>query len=138
VFSDDTALIKAIAAGQCQVGITNTYYLGRLIDKDKNFPVELFWANQNAGGVHVNISGAGVTRHAKNEAQAVKLIEFLSSETAQHIYADEDLEYPVNPRIKPDSVIKAWGEFKPNLINVAKAGELQAVATRLMDRAGYR
>ncbi|MEY3201503.1 MAG: hypothetical protein RIR70_1053, partial [Pseudomonadota bacterium] len=103
VFSDDTALIKAIAAGQCQVGIANTYYLGRLLDKDKAFPVEVFWANQNAGGTHVNISGAGVTRHTKREAQAVKLIEFLSSETAQHIYADEDLEYPVNPRVKPDS-----------------------------------
>ena len=138
VFADDTALLKAIAAGQCQVGIANTYYLGRLIDQDKTFPVEIFWANQNAGGTHVNISGAGVTRHTKNEARAVKLIEFLSSESAQKIYGDQDLEYPVNPRVKPDSIIKAWGEFKPNLINVAKAGELQAAATRLMDRAGYR
>ena len=138
VFADDTALLKAIAAGQCQLGIANTYYLGRLIDQDNTFPVDIFWANQNAGGTHVNISGAGVTRHTKNEARAVKLIEFLSSESAQKIYADQDLEYPVNPRVKPDSIIKAWGEFKPNLINVAKAGELQAAATRLMDRAGYR
>jgi iron(III) transport system substrate-binding protein len=138
VFADDTALIKAIAAGQCQVGIANTYYLGRLLDKDPNFPVALFWANQKTSGTHVNISGAGVTRHAKQRANAIKLIEFLSSETAQKIYADEDLEYPANPRIQPDSIIKAWGEFKPNLINVSKAGELQASATRLMDRAGYR
>lgn len=138
VFADDTALIKAIAAGQCQVGIANTYYLGRLLDQDKSFPVELFWANQSAGGTHVNISGAGVTRHSKNEATAIKLIEFLSAETAQKIYADEDLEYPVNPQVQPDSVIKAWGPFKSSPLNVSKAGEFQAAATRLMDRAGYR
>lgn len=138
VFSDDTALLKAIAAGQCQVGIVNTYYLGRLMDQDKNFPVQLFWANQNAGGTHVNISGAGVTRYSKNEPQALKLIEFLSSDAAQKIYADENLEYPVNAKVLPDSIIKSWGEFKPNLIHVVKAGELQATATRLMDRAGYR
>ena len=138
VFADDTALIKAIAAGQCQVGIANTYYLGRLLDQDKSFPVELFWANQSAGGTHVNISGAGVTRHAKNEATAIKLIEFLSAETAQKIYADNDLEYPVNPQVQPDSVIRAWGPFKSSPLNVSKAGEFQAAATRLMDRAGYR
>lgn len=138
VFADDTALIKAIAAGQCEVGIVNTYYLGRLLDKDPNLPVGLFWANQRQQGVHVNISGAGVTRHAKNPAGGQRLIEWLSSDHAQSIYADKDLEYPANPKIKPDSVIRQWGEFKPNLINVSKAGELQAAATRLMDRAGYR
>lgn len=138
VFSDDTALLKAIAAGQCQVGIANTYYLGRLIVQDRSFPVEIFWANQAAGGTHVNVSGAGVTKYAKNEAAAVQLIEFLSNETAQKIYADKDLEYPVNPRVKADSIIKAWGDFKPSPLNVSKAGELQSAATRLMDRAGYR
>lgn len=138
VFPDDTALIKAIAAGQCQVGLVNTYYLGRVLVKDPNFPVSLFWANQQGSGTHVNVSGAGVTKHAKNRAGAVKLLEFLSSETAQHIYADQDLEFPANPRVSADSVIKAWGSFKPNAINVSKAGELQAAATRLMDRAGYK
>lgn len=138
VFADDTAVIKAVGAGQCQVGIVNTYYLGRLIDKDPNFPVALFWANQNQQGVHVNISGAGVTRHAKNAAGGQKLIEWLSSDKAQFIYTDKDLEFPANPKIKPDSVIKQWGDFKQNLVNVSKAGELQAAATKLMDRAGYR
>ena len=138
VFADDTAVIKAVGAGQCQVGIVNTYYLGRLIDKDTNFPVALFWANQNQQGVHVNVSGAGVTRHAKNAAGAQKLIEWLSSDKAQLIYTDKDLEFPANPKIKPDSVIKQWGDFKQNLVNVSKAGELQATATKLMDRAGYR
>lgn len=138
VFPDDTALIKAIAAGQCQVGLVNTYYLGRVLNKEPNFPVGLFWANQQGSGTHVNVSGAGVTKYAKNRAGAVKLLEFLSSDTAQHIYADQDLEFPANPRVNADSVIKSWGSFKPNAINVSKAGELQAAATRLMDRAGYK
>ncbi|MBE9608652.1 Fe(3+) ABC transporter substrate-binding protein [Chitinilyticum piscinae] len=138
VFADDTALIKAIAAGQCQVGIANTYYLGRILDKEKDYPVTVFWADQKGQGTHVNVSGAGVTRHAKNAAGAQKLIEWLSSDKAQFIYTDKDLEYPANPKIQPDSVIKSWGPFKQDTINVAKAGQLQAEATKLMDRAGYR
>lgn len=137
-FPDDTSLLKAIAAGQCQVGIANTYYLGRLLVKEPDFPVGLFWANQNGSGTHVNVSGAGVTRHAKNPAGAQKLVEYLSQEAAQNFYVDEDLEFPANPKVQPNSVIKTWGPFKPNLLNVAKAGELQVSATRLMDRAGYR
>lgn len=138
VFADDTALLKAIAAGQCKVGIANTYYYGRIQDKDPGFPVGIFWADQRANGVHVNISGAGITRYAKNEKSALRLLEWLSSDQAQSLYTDKDLEFPANPAIKPHSLIAAWGPFKPNLINVAKAGELQAQATRLMDRAGYK
>ncbi len=137
-FPDDTSLLKAIAAGQCQVGIVNTYYLGRLLAKEPDFPVGLHWANQNGSGTHVNVSGAGVTRHAKNPAGAQKLVEYLSQEGAQNFYVDEDLEFPANPKVQPNSLIKNWGTFKPNLLNVSKAGELQAAATRLMDRAGYR
>jgi len=137
-FPDDTSLLRAIAAGQCQVGIVNTYYLGRILVKEPDFPVGLFWANQNGSGTHVNVSGAGITKHAKNPAGAQKLIEYLSMETAQSFYVDEDLEFPANPKVKPNSIIKDWGSFKPNLLNVAKAGELQATATKLMDRAGYK
>ncbi len=137
-FPDDTSLLKAIAAGQCQVGIVNTYYLGRLLVKEPSFPVGLFWANQNGSGTHVNVSGAGITKHAKNPAGAQKLIEYLSMEAAQSFYVDEDLEFPANPKVKPNSIIKNWGNFKPNLVNVSKAGELQTAATRLMDRAGYK
>ena len=138
VFPDDTALLKAIAAGQCDVGIANTYYYGRIVAKEPGFPVGIHWANQATDGVHVNVSGAGVVRHAKNERGAIRLLEWLSSERAQHLYTDRDLEYPANPKINPDALIAGWGPFKPTLINVAKAGELQATATRLMDRAGYR
>lgn len=138
VFPDDTKMMEAIAAGQCDVGIANTYYFGRLIEKSPQLPLALFWPNQAGLGVHVNVSGAGVTRHAKNPQAALKLLEWLSSEKAQSLYADANLEYPVNPAVKPDAVVANWGSFKQNNINVAKAGELQAAAVRLMDRAGYR
>lgn len=138
VFADDTALINAIDAGQCQVGIVNTYYLARLLDKNPKLNVGLFWANQKAEGVHVNVSGAGVTRHAKNPAGAQKLLEFLASDKAQFIYTDKDFEFPANPKIQPDSLIKNWGPYKPNRMNVSEEGKLQTTATRLMDRAGYR
>lgn len=138
VFPDDTKMMEAIAAGQCDVGIANTYYFGRLIEKSPNLPLALYWPNQAALGVHVNVSGAGVTRHAKHPQAALRLLEWLSSEKAQNLYADANLEYPVNPAVKPDPVVANWGSFKHNNINVAKAGELQAAAVRLMDRAGYR
>jgi iron(III) transport system substrate-binding protein len=138
VFPDDTTLLQAVAAGQCDVGIANTYYYGRLIEKTPNLPLALFWPNQSAAGVHINVSGAGVTRHAKNPQGAVKLLEWLSSIAAQNLYADANLEYPVNAAVKPDAVVAGWGSFKQNYINVAKAGELQTAAVRLMDRAGYR
>ncbi|MET0105025.1 MAG: extracellular solute-binding protein [Sedimenticola sp.] len=137
-FSNDTKTMQAIAAGQCDVGIVNTYYFGRLQKKDPNIKLALFWPNQLSSGVHVNISGAGVTRHAKNRAEAVKLLEWLSSKEAQDLVASLNMEYPANPSITADPVVSAWGEFKGDSINVAKAGELQARAVMLMDRAGYR
>jgi iron(III) transport system substrate-binding protein len=138
VFPDDTKMLEAIAAGQCDVGIANTYYFGRLMDKQPDLPLAIFWPNQKDRGVHVNISGAGVTRYAKHEAAAVKLLEWLSSEKAQNLFADVNLEYPANPRVKPDPRVAAWGEFKQDLIHVSKAGELQGAAVKLMDRVGYR
>ena len=83
VFPDDTKKMEAIAAGQCDVGIVSTYYYGRLMKKKPELPLALFWPNQKDRGVHVNVSGAGVTQHAKHRAAAVKLLEWLSSEKAQ-------------------------------------------------------
>lgn len=137
-FADDTKLLEAIAAGQCDVGIANTYYFGRLIEKTPNLPIAIFWPNQNGKGVHINVSGAGVTKYAKNRAGAVKLLEWLSSDKAQNLFADVNLEYPANPRVKPDATVATWGNFKANPLNVTKAGELQAAAVKLMDRADYR
>jgi len=136
--SDDTRALEFVAAGKCDVTIVNTYYFGRLMSKDPKLPLAVFWPNQNDGGVHVNISGAGVTRHGRHEAAAIKLLEFLSSDKAQNLFADVNMEYPVNPKIAADPFVAAWGEFKQNPMNLAKAGELQTAAVKLMDRAGYR
>ncbi|MFZ0105354.1 MAG: extracellular solute-binding protein [Thiobacillus sp.] len=141
-FPDDTKAMEAVAAGQCDVTIVNTYYFGRLMEKKPDLPLAIFWPNQNlknkSAGVHVNISGAGVTRHARNPAGAQKLIEWLSSDMAQNMIADVNMEYPVNPKVKPDAKVAAWGEFRQNLVNVKQAGSLQAKAVKLMDRAGYK
>lgn len=138
VFPDDTKMLEAIDAGLCDVGIANTYYYGRLLNKKPDLKVGIFWANQKQKGVHVNVSGAGVTKYAKNEKGAVKFLEWLSSDKAQNLLVDEDLEYPANPKIKPNAKIASWGTFKPNYINVSKAGELQASAVKLMDRVQYK
>jgi iron(III) transport system substrate-binding protein len=141
-FADDTKAMEAVAKGQCDVTIVNTYYFGRLMEKTPGFPLAIFWPNQNLSsknsGVHINVSGAGVTRHAKNPLGAQNLIEWLSSDKAQNLFADNNLEFPVNPRVKPDPTVAAWGSFKQNLINVKDAGSLQAQAVKLMDRAGYK
>jgi iron(III) transport system substrate-binding protein len=137
-FSNDTKTMQAIAAGQCDVGIVNTYYFGRLQKKDPAVKLGLFWPNQADSGVHVNISGAGITKHAKNREGAIKLLEWLSSAEAQQQFAALNMEYPVNPTVAPDAVVAAWGEFRGDDLNVAEAGKLQAQAIRLMDRAGYR
>ncbi len=138
VFSDDENLIDALAAGQCDVGIVNSYYVGRELRKHPQLPVAVFWPNQNDHGVHVNISGAGITRHAKHPEAALKLLEWLSSEQAQNLFADSNMEFPANPKMKPDPLVAAWGEFKHDTINVSEAGKLQAKAVMLMDRAGYK
>lgn len=139
-FSDDTSALRAVAAGQCDVSIVNTYYLGRILREEPDFPVKIFWPNQetDTGGVHVNVSGAGVTRHSSRPEAAQKLLEWLSSDTAQETFAALNLEHPINPDIDVDPIVAAWGEFRQNPINVSFAGANQAQAVKLMDRAGYR
>ena len=137
-FSNDTRTMKAIAAGQCDVGIVNTYYFGRLQKKEPGIKLALFWPNQDGRGVHVNISGAGVTSNAGNRVEAIKLLEWLSGAEAQNIFASLNMEYPANPMIKADARVSAWGDFKQDQLNVTKAGELQTKAVMLMDRAGYK
>ncbi|MCC6208401.1 MAG: Fe(3+) ABC transporter substrate-binding protein [Gammaproteobacteria bacterium] len=137
-FSNDTMLMEAIAAGQCDVGIVNTYYFGRLQREKPDIKLSLFWPNQNSSGVHVNVSGAGITRYAKHRTEAVRLLEWLSAGEAQGAFADMNLEYPANPQVQPDPAVAAWGSFTPDTINVTVAGRRQAEAVMLMDRAGYR
>jgi len=137
-FSSDTLLIEAIAAGQCDVGIVNTYYLGRKMAEDENYPVTLFWANQDTTGVHVNVSGAGVTTHAPNPDLGQILIEWLASDAAQAEFAERNLEFPVNPAVDAEGLVQKWGDFKQDETPLSIAGQRQAEAVRLMDRVGYR
>jgi iron(III) transport system substrate-binding protein len=138
IIQGDTKILEAIAAGQCDVGLANSYYLARLLAKDPNFPVALFWANQQTTGTHVNVSGAGITTHARNRAGAIRLLEFLSTTEAQQMFANTSMEFPVNAKAEVHPIVRAWGPFKQDDINVASAGEFQAAATRLSDRAGYK
>ncbi|WP_201512628.1 Fe(3+) ABC transporter substrate-binding protein [Psychrobacter alimentarius] len=138
IFSDDTALLEAIAAGQCEVGIANSYYYGRLLDEKPDFPVKLFWANQGTTGTHTNISGAGVVASSDNPDDALKLIEWLSSDEAQGIYASSDKEFPVKEGVDESEMLRSWGQFKKDDINVQKFGELQTQAIQIMDKAGYK
>ncbi len=135
---DDTKAMEAVAAGLCDATVVNTYYYGRLMEKKPNLPLAIFWPNQKGSGVHVNISGAGVTKYAKNEREAVKLLEWLSSGKAQNLFADVNMEYPANRGVMWDATVAAWGNFRQNQINVSEAGRLQTRAVMLMDRAGYK
>ncbi len=137
-FSNDTSVMQAIEAGQCDVGIVNTYYFGRLQKDDPDIPLALHWANQDEHGVHVNVSGAGITRHAGNPEGARKLLEWLSGEEAQEMFGALNLEYPASEDVPLNDLVAAWGEFDPDTINVSEAGRLQVPAVMLMDRAGYR
>jgi iron(III) transport system substrate-binding protein len=137
-FSNDIAVMRAIVAGQCDVGIVNSYYFGRLEQENPEIPLALYWANQDDSGVHVNVSGAAITRHARNPEQAVRLLEWFTTPEAQRMFAGLNQEYPVNPVVPPDPQVKAWGDFRQDERNLAEAGRLQTQAVMLMDRAGYR
>lgn len=138
VFADDTALIQAIDAGQCDVGIVNTYYYGRLHAQNPDLKARLFWPNQDGRGVHVNLSGIGLTKHAPHPEAARKLVEWMTTPEAQSIFADINMEFPANPEVKSSVEVSAWGDFKADTIPVEVAGKRQAEAIMLMDRAGWR
>jgi iron(III) transport system substrate-binding protein len=137
-FADDTLLAQAIRAGQCDVGIINTYYLGRLQKDDPTFPVQVSWADQDGEGVHVNVSGAGVVAGSRQPEAAQALLEWLVSAGVQRDFAALNLEFPVRSGTALDPVVAAWGEYRPDPVNVAVAGRRQAEAVQLMDRAGWK
>lgn len=136
--SNDTKEMEAILAGKCDVGIVNTYYFGRLIKKKPGIKLALYWPNQDSSGVHVNVSGAGVLKHAKHPKEAQKLLEWLSSPVAQKMLADSNNEYPVNEGVSPSPTVAKWGAFRENAMNIAETGKRQAAAIKLMDRVGYK
>jgi iron(III) transport system substrate-binding protein len=140
----DRDQIKGAASGQCDIAIANTYYLaGMLNSKDKKQrsaanKVAVFWPNQSGRGAHVNISGAALTLSAKNRANAIKLIEFLSEPESQQWYAQTNGEYPARLGVKMSSTLNSWGKFNADDLNLSNLGELNPKAVMLMDRAGWR
>lgn len=138
VFADDNAVIEAVDAGQCDVGIVNSYYLGRLQNKNPKLGAKLFWTPKAKGGVHVNISGGGIIKTSRNKLEAQKLIEWLASEKAQKFFTDTGFEYPIFNKVAPSAALQAWGPYEPSETSIVKAGELQAQATKLMDRVSYK
>jgi iron(III) transport system substrate-binding protein len=137
VFSDDIAVLEAINAGQCDVGIVNTYYYGRLHKQKPDLAVKLFWPNQGDRGVHVNLSGIGLTKHAPHPEAAKALVEWMTTPEAQKIFADINQEFPANPSVPPSAEVASWGKFVADTLPVEVAGKRQAEAIRLMDRAGW-
>lgn len=140
----DRDQIKAVVAGQCDLAVVNSYYLGAMLtSKDESQrkvaeAVTLFWPNQGDRGTHINVSGAGVTKASKNKANAIKLIEFLASAQSQAWYAEVNNEYPVIDGIEPSQVLASWGEFKADTMSVEKLGLGNAKAVMAMDRAGWK
>ena len=136
-FASDTAVLQAIEAGQCDVGIVNSYYFGRMQHNDPTVPIRIFWPDQGAGGVHENISGAAVTLHAPNPNKALDLVEWMSTREAQVLFAGLNMEYPVNPKVRPVRPVAKWGRFQSDERPIDRIGPLLDKATRLMLKAGY-
>ncbi|EKF73123.1 iron ABC transporter substrate-binding protein [Alcanivorax hongdengensis A-11-3] len=137
VFANDTALMEAIIAGQCDVGIVNSYLYGRLKQDNPQLPLALRWADQRGQGVHINITGAGVTQYAPHRVAATQLLEWLSQPRAQQLLANGNLEYPVNAAVNPPAAVASWGRFRGSDLPVALAGSLQQQAEALMAEVDY-
>lgn len=140
----DRDQIKAVASGECDIAVGNTYYYGGMLADTKDSErvaaskVNLVWPNQEGRGAHVNISGAGVTKSAKHKENAIKLIEFLASDEAQHIYTDKVFEFPLRDGIQLSKIVASMGEFKADDLPLAEFAARQAEAVRIFDRAGWR
>lgn len=141
---NDRDQAKAVVAGEGDVAIMNTYYIGLLANSSDPEEVKVaqnigvFFPNQETTGTHINVSGAGVTKSAKNKENAVKLIEFLSSTDAQKAFASVNYEYPVNEAVEPSELLKSWGEFKTQNINLTKLGENNKKAVEIMNKVGWK
>lgn len=141
----DRDQIKAAAAGECDIAVANTYYLGGMLN-DESDPSQreaaekmaIHWPNQDGRGAHVNVSGIGVTRSAGNVDEAIRLIEFLVSDDSQAFYASSNYEYPVKEDVEWSETLEQWGTFEADSVNLSVLGENNADAVKLMDRAGWK
>lgn len=141
---NDRAQVKAVKEGVCDIALINNYYYGLMKFNKKN-PEQQEWAdsvylvfpNQEDRGTHVNISGAGITKYAKNRENMVKLLEFLTGPFAQRKYAADNYEYPANPAVAIDEEIASWGRFKSDEVSLRKIADLSPAAQKIIDRASW-
>ncbi|TVS15902.1 MAG: Fe(3+) ABC transporter substrate-binding protein [Gammaproteobacteria bacterium] len=140
----DTDQILGVASGECELAVANHYYYVRLLtsgDPDRRAAADrvgIVFPNQADRGVHINVGGAGVARHAPNRANAVRLLEYLASDEAQALFAWGNHEYPVVPGVELDPVLQAWGSLRLDDLNVAELGVHNPEAVRIADRVGWR
>ncbi|MBN2905841.1 MAG: Fe(3+) ABC transporter substrate-binding protein [Rhodobacteraceae bacterium] len=138
---NDRAQVKAIWAGECDISLGNTYYMGEMLADDE----QKEWANSvnvlfpvfQEGGTHVNISGIAMTKAAPNRDDALKLMEFLASPKAQEIYAEVNYEYPVAPGSEPSALVASWGSFTPDDVNLIELASLRGAALRLVEEVDF-
>ncbi|QEK11252.1 Fe(3+) ABC transporter substrate-binding protein [Crassaminicella thermophila] len=141
---NDRAQATAVVAGEGDLAIMNTYYIGKMLNSSNPEEVKVaqnvgvFFPNQATTGTHINVSGIGLTKYSKNKENAIKLIEFLSSEKAQKQFAEANYEYPANPKVEPSELLKSWGEFKPQNINLSKLGEYNQKAVEIFNEVGWK
>ncbi|MEP2652325.1 MAG: extracellular solute-binding protein [Paraglaciecola sp.] len=140
----DRDQIKAVASGQCDVAIANTYYLAGMLTSDDETTraqaqkIKVVWPNQSDRGAHINISGVALAKHAPNAKAASKLIDFLLKAQSQQWYAMTNHEYPILPSIAWSDVLENFGDFKMEQVPLVQLGELNAEAVKVMDRAGWK
>lgn len=140
----DRDQIKAVASGEGDVAIVNTYYIGIMLndanpeERKAAEKVGILFPNQGDRGTHINISGAGVTKYAPNKDNAIKLLEFLSEPESQEILANINFEYPVNPNVEVSNLLKEWGTFKTDGLNLSKLGEKNSEAVIIFDKVGWK
>ena len=141
---NDRSQAKSVFAGECDLAIANTYYMGKMLtneeepeQKDWAKAVKIVFPSSAEFGTHVNISGMLLTRNAPNKDNAIKLMEYLASDAAQRLYADANFEYPVNPAIEPSEIVKSWGSFMPDTLNVAEIAKLEPAAAKLVDEVEF-
>ncbi len=133
----------AIFAGECDIALGNSYYVGLMLTNEKE-PKEKEWGNAikvlfptfENGLTHVNISGIALAKNAPNRDNAVKLIQFLASDEAQQIYAEKNFEYPVEPGLEPSEVVKSFGELKSDTLPLAEIASHRKAASEMVDRGG--
>lgn len=138
---NDRAQVKAIWAGECDISLGNTYYMGAMLADPEQVPwaesVRIVFPTFEEGGTHVNISGVALTKAAPNKENAVKFIEFLASSEAQSIYAEVNNEYPVSPGTEASELVKSWGEFTPDDADLVDLARLRPDAIRLIEEVDY-